>query len=130
MTGTAPLRRPCRSSASGKLAAKRAGRAQVVAAEHVERRGAHVADQRRGDDERDGEDGQGEGDGRLAEICQPFSGKPPDGKRWRLMAKTVTSRMPSQNTGMAMPSCETTEIAAPYQRSDSYRGDDAERNAR
>ena len=49
--------------------------------------------------------------------CQSSRGNPPDGNHPRVMANTSTSRIPTQNTGTAMPSCENADSATPYQRS-------------
>ena len=47
-------------------------------------------------------------------------GKPPAGSTRSERAKAEMSRRPIQKTGTAMPSCETAEIAMPYQRLDRY----------
>ena len=47
---------------------------------------------------------------------QPRAGKPLDGTSRNCTANSVTSRMPIQNTGTAMPSCEAMEMRPPYQR--------------
>ncbi len=52
-----------------------------------------------------------------AGSAQSSRGNPPDGNQRRFTAKASTSRMPTQNTGTAMPSCEKADSTRPYQRS-------------
>ncbi|MDF2920699.1 MAG: hypothetical protein K0S70_4917 [Microbacterium sp.] len=46
---------------------------------------------------------------------QSRRGNPPAGSNRQFSANTATSRMPTQKTGIAPPSCDTAEKAVPYQ---------------
>lgn len=50
-------------------------------------------------------------------FAQSSRGKPPEGSQRRFTAKTLTSSIPTQKTGTAMPSWEKPESRMPYQRS-------------
>ncbi len=118
MTGTAPLRNAVEEEGFGEAGAERAGGAQVIAAQHVERGGAHIAQQRGAHDEADGQCRQQHAHGRLAEIGPALERKAARGQPAQIDGKERDEEDADPEDGDAMPSWEMTEMAVPYHRSE------------